>query len=121
MNQAQFNKTLTRYAVGFATALALSVLAFLTVTNDWIGSPKATMAVLLALASVQLVVQLVCFLHLSLHGRARGRAMTLGFTIVMMLIIVIGSVWIMNNLDYQMGMSGEAMNEYMKAQNEKGF
>jgi len=39
----------------------------------------------------------------------------------MMLVIVIGSLWIMQNLDYRMGMSGEAMNEYMKEQNKKGF
>jgi hypothetical protein len=37
------------------------------------------------------------------------------------MIIVVGSLWIMKNLDYRMGMSSEAMNEYMKTQNTKGF
>lgn len=121
MNQPRFNALALRYAVGFGAALFLSIGSYVVVTERWIVSPYATMAVLLLLASIQLVIQLVCFLHLSVNGRARGRAMTFGFTILMMLVVVIGSLWIMRNLDYRMGMSGEAMNEYMEAQNKKGF
>lgn len=121
MNKSEFMNLAIRYVIGFGAALCMSVLSYLAVTEGWSDSPHITMAVLLAFASIQLVIQLVCFLHLGVHGRSRGRSVTLGFTILMMLIIVIGSLWIMRNLDYHTGTSGDAMNEYMKAQNKKGF
>jgi cytochrome o ubiquinol oxidase subunit IV len=121
MNQTEFSRLALRYVIGFAVALCLSVVSYLMVTQRWFESATLTMAVLLLFASAQLIVQLVCFLHLGVQGRSRSRTMSLGFTILMMLVIVIGSLWIMRNLDYRMGMSGEAMNEYMEAQNKKGF
>ena len=121
MKNLDFDSLVQRYVIGFGAALLLSVLAYLLITQRWVGSAKLAMLVLLLLAVIQLIVQLVCFLHLSLEGRSRNRTFSFIFTILMMLIIVIGSLWIMNNLDYRMGMSGEAMNEYMEAQNKKGF
>jgi cytochrome o ubiquinol oxidase operon protein cyoD len=121
MNNTDFNRLASKYVLGFGAALVLSVLSYLMVTGGWFASSVLTMAVLLLLATIQLVIQLVCFLHLGFGGRSRGRTLTLTFTIVMMLVIVIGSIWIMQNLDYRMGMSGDDMNHYMQAQNKKGF
>lgn len=121
MNDLNFNRLLTKYVIGLGVALALSLLAFFAVTDSWLASPDATMAVLLGLAVVQLVVQLVCFLHLDVKGRSAGRTWSLAFTLLMMLFIAIGSIWIMRNLDYRMSTSSEAMNEYMQQQNKKGF
>lgn len=120
MNDVAFKRVLRRYCIGFFSALFLSVLAYLVATQGWIVSAPTTMAVLLLLASVQLVVQLVCFLHLG-NGRSKDRTITFGYTLFMMIVVVVGSLWIMRNLDYRMGMSPEAMNDYMKAQNKKGF
>lgn len=120
MNQSEFIRLAVRYGIGFGAALTLSLAAYLFATEGWIESSYGTMAMLLVLAVVQLIVQLVCFLHLG-SGRSRDRVVTIAFTILMMLVIVIGSLWIMRNLDYRMGMSPDAMNDYMKAQNKKGF
>ena len=120
MIQPEFQKHVARYIVGFVIALCLSIGAYVIAMQS--AMPKTvTMAILLLLAAIQLIVQLICFLHLDVSGRSRSRTASIGFTILMMLIIVIGSLWIMKNLDYHMGMSGDAMNEYMKAQNKKGF
>ncbi len=121
MSQDSFSTLVVRYVIGFASALLLSVASYLLVTAHIFTSAHATMIVVLIFAAVQLAVQLVCFLHLRITGHSRDRSVTFGFTILMMLVIVIGSLWIMQNLDYRMGMSGEAMNEYMKEQNKKGF
>ena len=110
-----------KYILGFASALILSTLAYLIVVQEWFATPGMTMAILLLLAVVQLVVQLVCFLHLDFKDRSRDRTTVIIFTLIMMLVIVIGSLWVMHNLDYRMGMSPEAMNEYMIEQNKKGF
>ncbi len=120
MNQAQFTPMLIRYVIGFLIALLLSVISYLVVTTGTFDAVM-TMGIILSLAVVQLIAQLIFFLHLDIKGRSATRTATFLFTVAMMLVIVIGSIWIMRNLDYRMGMSGEAMNEYMKAQNKKGF
>ncbi|MGE5298418.1 MAG: hypothetical protein ACM3KF_00060, partial [Acidobacteriota bacterium] len=43
------------------------------------------------------------------------------FTWFTLLIIVVGSLWIMNNMNYNMMMSPEQMTDYMLKQNAKGF
>jgi len=121
MNHPSLAPLVSKYVVGFASALLLSTVAYLIVVQRWFESMAITMAVLLLLAVVQLVIQLVCFLHLGTSGRSRSRTFTIAFTLVMMMVIVIGSLWVMHNLDYRMGMSGESMNEYMIKQNKKGF
>lgn len=121
MSERHFNRLLLQYLLGFVAALILSVLAYLIATGGFIQGPSTIMGILLILAVLQLAVQLICFLHLGAQGASRSRTITLGFTISMMLVIVIGSLWIMKNLDYRMGMSPDAMNEYMLEQNKKGF
>lgn len=121
MKQSEFITHLNRYLIGFGVALGLSVTSYLVVSERYIESAQLTMVTILLLAVIQLGVQLYCFLHLDGSKYSRDRTVSLGFTILMMLIIVIGSLWIMRNLDYRMGMTGEAMNEYMQKQNEKGF
>jgi cytochrome o ubiquinol oxidase subunit IV len=121
VNEYSFKRYVIQYIVGFFVALLLSVVSYLVATNGWFASVQAGMMALLFLAVVQLIVQLVLFLHLSVHGRGMNRVLTLAITLIMMMIIVVGSLWIMKNLDYRMGMSSEAMNEYMKTQNTKGF
>lgn len=121
MSERHFHQSLLQYLLGFVAALILSVLAYVVATGEFIEDSTLVMGVLLVLAVVQLIVQLFCFLHLGARGQSRDRTITLGFTISMMLVIVIGSLWIMKNLDYRMGMSSDAMNEYMLEQNKKGF
>ena len=121
MNDVDFKRILSRYVVGFASALVFSVVSYLIATNGWLGAPAATMAILLLLAALQLVVQLVCFLHLGINDRSVSRTAIFAFVMTMMLVIVIGSIWIMKNLDYRMQMSSDAMTEYMEKQNRKGF
>ena len=121
MSHTSLSSLVMKYVVGFGSALLLSTLAYLIVVQHWFTSASVTMLVLLVLAVVQLIIQLVCFLHLSFKGRSRERTQAIMYTLLMMLVIVIGSIWVMRNLDYRMGMSGEAMNEYMIEQNKKGF
>lgn len=121
MSEPSLAPLIIKYVLGLASALLLSTMAYLAVVQQWLESSVMTMAVLLLLAALQLLIQLICFLHLGVHGRSRSRTFTIGFTLVMMMVIVVGSLWVMHNLDYRMGMTGEDMNEYMIEQNKKGF
>ena len=121
MNNSDYRNLLWRYVVGFVLALILSTLSYAVVMLGLFQATAGAMAALLGLAVLQLVGQLIFFLHLDVKGRSAGRTVAFVFTAAMMLIIVIGSIWIMRNLDYRMNMSSEAMNEYMQEQNKKGF
>ena len=101
------------YVVGFVLSIATTLLAYFFVVYGLL--PKELLIyVVLAIAIVQLVVQLVFFLHL---GRGnRWKLMTFLFALLVVLVVVVGSLWIMHNLDYNMmQMSPEQMSEYMKA------
>lgn len=121
MNQTEFRQSFSKYLTGFVIALLLSIASYLVVASHLLSTGGAVMLVIFGLAVVQFGVQLVCFLHLGLDKRSQSRSGALLFTLMMMLVIVLGSLWIMKNLDYRMGMSASSMNEYMREQNKKGF
>lgn len=99
------------YVIGFVLSIITTLLAYVFVVNE-LWSKDMLVYIVLAIAVVQLVVQMVFFLHL---GRgSRWKAVTFYFTLLTVGIIVIGTIWIMNNLDYNMmQMSPEDMKDYM--------
>ena len=99
------------YVVGFILSVITTLIAYIFVVNE-LWPPHSLVYIVLAIAVVQLVVQMVFFLHL---GRgSRWKVLTFYFTLLVVGIIVIGTIWIMNNLDYNMmHMSPDQMKEYM--------
>ena len=120
MSQLNYRHETRQYVTGFIGAAALTVLAYTSVKLSWF-SAGLTAAFVLTLAILQLAVQVYYFLHLKSESKPRWRSWTFAFTLVMMLVVVAGSLWVMYNLNYNMGMSGEAMEQYMLKQNSKGF
>ena len=118
--KAALRRQVVNYLVGFVSALVLSAAAFWLVTSQIVDGAWL-IAVLIGLAVLQLVVQLVFFLHVGSESRPRWNLTALLFMLIMLVVIVAGSLWIMNNLNYNMMMTPEQMEEYMKIQREKGF
>lgn len=108
------------YLIGFAGAAILTLLAYFSVKATWF-TPAQTAGFVLALAVLQFFVQSYYFLHLKGEAKPRWQFWTYVYTIVTMLILVAGSIWVMYNLNYRMGMTGDQMEEYMLEQNKKGF
>ncbi len=106
--------------IGFVSAAMLTILAYLSVVYEWLNGWTAAAFVLL-LAVLQFLVQTYYFLHLRGESKPRWRSWTFVYTIIMMLIVVIGSIWVMYNLNYRMGMSGHEMEQELLRQNKKGF
>jgi len=103
------------YVVGFILSVAATLIAYLFVVNHlW---PKEILTyIVIGIAVVQLAIQAVFFLHIGRGSHAR--LVTFLFAILIVLVVVVGSIWIMNNLDYNMmQMSPEQMQIYMH-QNE---
>ena len=99
------------YIVGFVLSVATTLLAYFFVVNQLLPN-EALVYVVMAIAVVQLMIQLVFFLHL---GRgSRWKVVSFAFALIVVLILVVGSLWIMHNLDYNMmQMTPDQMTQYM--------
>ncbi len=101
------------YVVGFVLSLATTLTAYFMVTKHWL-SGNGLVLTLLSLAVGQFVVQLLFFLHIGRETRPRWKMLMLVLALVFVLIVVLGSIWIMYNLNYRM--SPMEMEKYMQRQ-----
>jgi cytochrome o ubiquinol oxidase subunit IV len=99
--------TIGSYVTGFVWSIGLTLAAYFTVVYQLLPAQLA-IGTIMGLALVQLIVQLVFFLHLGRDSRPRWNAAILAFTVLIILILVIGSLWIMHNLNYHMMPAHEA-------------
>lgn len=112
--------TYTRYIIGFLLSLGLTLLAYAIVVLELLDSWAAVVLIVLALA--QMIVQLVYFLHLGEEVGPRLKLLSFVFMGVILLIIVVGSLWIMNHLNYNMmEMTPDQKETYMMGQKDKGY
>jgi cytochrome o ubiquinol oxidase subunit IV len=93
--------TLLSYIVGFILSILLTLAAYFSVVNH-LMSGKTLILMVAGLAVVQLLVQLLFFLHLGRESRPRWKLLVFWFMLLVVGILVIGSLWIMNNLNYNM-------------------
>lgn len=93
--------TLKSYTIGFIISLILTFGAYFLVTEKWLSS-MTTALILAALALIQALVQLVFFLHLGQEKKPYWNLQNFLFMLGVLVIIVVGTLWIMHNLDYQM-------------------
>ena len=101
----------TSYVVGLVLSVAATLIAYYFVVNQlW---PKEVLIyIVMAIAVIQLAIQAVFFLHIGRGSHAK--LVTFLFAMLIVVVVVIGSIWIMNNLDYNMmQMSPDEMKEYM--------
>jgi cytochrome o ubiquinol oxidase operon protein cyoD len=116
--------TLSSYITGFVLSLALTLgaawLVSASVSAAHSGramfSPDALIGILLALAVVQLFIQLICFMHLADESGPRWKLGALVSALGIILIVVVGSIWIMDHLNYNMMASPADMNAYIQSQ-----
>lgn len=98
-----YSRLMKRYVAGFVLSLAATLLAFGLVWMRPEGlSTSGVIGLLMTLALGQLLVQLVYFLHLSEEKKPRPHTLSFIFMSMVVLIIGLGSLWIMANLDYNM-------------------
>ena len=97
--------SLKNYITGFLLALILTLLAYFLVTQKIYTSYNQIIAIISGLAIVQLFVQLIFFLHLGRESKPRWNVTVFVFAAIVVVIIVVGSIWIMNNLNYNMNHS----------------
>ncbi|WP_248925931.1 cytochrome o ubiquinol oxidase subunit IV [Paenibacillus hamazuiensis] len=88
--------SLKEYVLGFTLSIVLTIIPILAVLNGWFGK-TATIIVLLGTAVLQFAVQLLFFMHLREEKGPRYNLMTLILGLVIVVVVVYGSIWIMEN------------------------
>jgi cytochrome o ubiquinol oxidase operon protein cyoD len=113
--------SLRAYTIGFFLSVALTLIAFgsveLHIHGHLSSSRDVIIAGIIGLALIQFLVQLFFFLHLGRETKPRWKLAVFGFMIMVICILVIGSLWIMSNLNYRM--TPQQVTQYL--QNQDGL
>jgi cytochrome o ubiquinol oxidase subunit IV len=93
--------SLKSYLIGYALSLILTLIPFALVMYSAV-SPSAIVAGIGMAAVVQVLVHLYYFLHLDSSPGQRWNALAFVFTVIFVVLIVGGSLWIMYNLNLRL-------------------
>ena len=95
-------KTLGMYSFGMILSILLTLIPFGCAYYKLVPY-TSTVLIILSCAVMQFLVQVVCFLGLSFkNDQGKINILSFFFTIFVLFIIVGGSMWIMNHLNYNM-------------------
>jgi len=99
--QKEWHGTYKSYLIGFFVSFFLTSLSFFLViakpfSNIWIIYSVIILAIL------QAIVQLIFFLHIGQESKPRFKTYFLIFSIFILFIFVVGSIWVMNDLEFRM-------------------
>lgn len=95
------NKAMRSYITGFVLSIILTLFPYFIVVNNTFGGANLVYAVVV-FGLLQLFVQVVFFLHLHKKSRPHWNLAVFIFTLIIVFILVGGSLWVMNNLKYNM-------------------
>lgn len=106
------------YVTGYVLSVVCTLTAYLLVVHYSL-SKWVLVYVLAGLAIVQFLVQMRLFLHLGNEAKPRLKLLVFGFMMLVVLILVFGTLWIMNSLNYRMPTQAQ-IDTYMQQQ-DGGF
>ncbi|WP_293775669.1 cytochrome o ubiquinol oxidase subunit IV [uncultured Oxalicibacterium sp.] len=105
-----YHATTKGYVVGFILSVILTAIPFWLVMGNVFENSNTTAFVILGFAAVQIVVHMIYFLHM--NGKVEGgwSMLALMFTVVVVIIMLAGSIWVMYHLNHNMmpGMKHDA-------------
>ena len=89
------------YLTGFVLAAALTIASFWLASSHLL-TPASLIAALVVLAIGQMLVHLIFFLHITTAPAQKTNILALLLTLLIISLMVIGSVWIMSQLNDHM-------------------
>lgn len=94
--------SLRGYATGFLLSLVLTAIPFWLVMAKVIPDGTVTAFVVLGFAVAQILVHMVYFLHLDAKSEGGWNMLSTLFTVVIVVIVLAGSLWVMHHLNSNM-------------------
>lgn len=89
------------YILGFIFSVVLTGLSFAVVLAH-VFTPGTEVPVLAGLALVQVLVHLTFFLHMNGSSSQRWNVVAFAFTVLIIAIVIVGTLWIMHNIAMNM-------------------
>jgi cytochrome o ubiquinol oxidase subunit IV len=89
------------YLIGLGLAVLLTIVSFFISGTTLVWQPSIPVA-LVVLAVAQMGVHLVFFLHITTGPDNTNNTLALAFGVLIVLLILIGSLWIMTNMNHNM-------------------
>ncbi|TPK43836.1 cytochrome o ubiquinol oxidase subunit IV [Mesorhizobium sp. B2-5-4] len=90
------------YLTGFVLSAILTAIPFWLVMTGAIDNKQATAIVIMAFAVVQIVVHMIFFLHMNAGSEGGWSMLALIFTLILVVIVLTGSLWVMYHLNANM-------------------
>ena len=89
------------YLVGLVLSVVATVVAFFLAHTSLVWQPSIP-AALIVLGIAQMGVHIVFFLHITTRPDSVNNVMALTFGVFIVFVLIVGSVWIMANLNHNM-------------------
>jgi len=101
------------YTIGLVLAVVLTATSFWVANTSLLWRPGVPLG-LVVLAIAKMGVHLVFFLHITSGPDNTNNVLALAFGVLIVLLVVVGSLWIMFNLNDNMVPPPELMNLHMQ-------
>lgn len=89
------------YLLGLALATLLTAVSFFVARTTLVWEPSIPVA-LAVLAVAQMGIHLVFFIHITTGPDNVNNVMALAFGVLIVLLVIVGSLWIMANMNHNM-------------------
>ncbi len=90
------------YMTGFILSVILTAIPFWLVMTGVLENKNATAIAIVVFAAVQIVVHMVYFLHMNGKSEGGWTFTAMVFTIIIVVIVLSGSLWVMYHLHANM-------------------
>lgn len=94
--------SLRGYLTGFILSAILTAIPFWIVMTNAIANHAVAGFTVLGFALVQMVVHMIYFLHMNSRSEGGWTMLALIFTIIILVIVMSGSIWVMYHLNGNM-------------------
>jgi cytochrome o ubiquinol oxidase operon protein cyoD len=94
--------SLRDYLTGFGLSVVLTAIPFWLVMSGVLPSKAATGFVIMGFAVAQIVVHMIYFLHMNAKSDEGWTMVALVFTLILVVITLVGSLWVMHHLNVNM-------------------
>ena len=94
--------TAAPYVIGFVLSLVFTIIPYYLVTKHAISGRTALIGVIVGIGFVQMAIQMGFFLHLGREKKPRWQLIFLIMAMAGIFAVVVGSIWIMHHLHYNM-------------------
>jgi len=90
------------YMIGFGLSVILTIIPFWLVLAGGFDSRGMTIFIVIAFGVMQMLVHMIYFLHLNTKSEGGWIVISLAFTVLLVMIVIAGSIWVMFHLDSNM-------------------